>query len=54
MSESFGLIVPSQFAGPNVKGCTYEGGILGEGCEDNPIAGGRVPDFLLVCNGFDF
>lgn len=34
MSKSFGLIVPSQLAGPSVKGCTDESGVLGEGCEN--------------------
>lgn len=53
MPESLGLIVPSQFAGPDVEGCTYEGAVLGEGCEDKPIAGGRVPGVLSVCTGFD-
>lgn len=52
MSESLGLVVPGQFAGPDVEGCAYEGGILGEGCEDEPIAGGRVPDVLSVWDGF--
>ena len=49
-SEPFGLVVAGQFAGPDVVGCGYGGGILGEGCEDEPVAGGRVPDDpLSVC-----
>ena len=49
-SEPFGLVVAGQFAGPDVVGCGYGGDILGEGCEDEPVAGGRVPDNpLSVC-----
>ena len=49
-SEPFGLVVAGQFAGPDVVGCGYGGGILGEGCEDEAVAGGRVPDNALsVC-----
>lgn len=52
-SESFGLVVAGQFAGPNVVGCGYGGSILGEGCEDEPVAGGRVPDTpLSACKDF--
>ena len=47
------LIVTSQLAGPIVEGGTYKRGVLGEGCEDQPIAGGRVPGILLVSIGFD-
>ena len=46
-SEPFGLVVAGQFAGPDVVGCGYGGGILGEGCEDEPVAGGGVPDVPL-------
>ena len=49
-AEAFGLVVAGQFAGPDVVGCGFGGGILGEGCEDEPVAGGRVPDDALsVC-----
>ena len=52
-SESLGLIVAGQFAGPDVEGCGYGGGVLSEGCEDEPVAGGRVPDIpLSVCKVF--
>ena len=47
-SESFGLVVAGQFAGPDVVGCGYRGGILGEGGEYEAVAGGRVPDIPLV------
>ena len=47
--EPLGLIVTSQLAGPNIVGCTYGRRILGEGCEDKPIAGRRVPKTLSVC-----
>ena len=45
--ESFGLVVAGQFAGPDVVGCSDGGGIVGVGREDEPIAGGRVPDNCL-------
>ena len=49
-AEACGLVVAGQFAGPDVVGCRYAGGIEGEGCEDEPVAGGRVPDDALsVC-----
>ena len=47
-SESFGLAVAGQLAGPDVVGRGYRGGILGEGGEYEAVAGGRVPDIPLV------
>ena len=46
--ESFGLVVAGQFAGPDVVGCGYRGGILGEGGEYEAIASSRVPDIPFV------
>ena len=46
-SEPFGLVVAGQLAGPDVVGCGYGGGILGEGREDEPVAGRWVPDIPL-------
>lgn len=43
-SESFGLVVAGQLAGPNVEGCTYVRGVVGVGCEDQAVAGVGVPD----------
>ena len=43
ISEPFGLIVTSQFTAPGVKGRTYESGVLSEGCENQAVAGGRIP-----------
>lgn len=42
MPESLGLVITSQLAGPSVERCTYESKVLGEGSEDQTIAGGRV------------
>lgn len=52
MSESW-LVVTSQLAGPIVEGCTYIRRVLGEGGEDQPIAGGMVPGILSISIGFD-
>ena len=53
MSESFGLVVTSQFAGPSVESCTYVVGVQGEGRQDQAIAGGGVPNGLSVFTGPD-
>lgn len=53
MSKSPRLIITSQLACPGIEGWTYVSEVLGEGCEDQAIAGGGVPNALSVYTGSD-
>ena len=53
VSKSPGLIITSQLACPSVKGWIYVSEVLGEGCEDQAITGGGVPNGLSVYTGSD-
>lgn len=52
MSESSGLVVTGQLAAPGVEGCVYVGEVQGEGCEDQAVAGGGVPEGFVSLYGF--
>ena len=52
VAEASGLVAAGEFAGEDVKSWGDVGEVLGEGCEDQAVAGGGVPEGFVSRCGF--